>query len=197
MQWPERPTCHDDSGHPYARPEFMIWRAPEWNADKRIDIGPYEETFRTCAFCGSIHPEDLVSLLRSATLEGSAVRLKGSDWTYGWPHKFYVEGIPNPRAGAIIPIYAYCGLRERLGPNAERYTYPDGLQTWREKTGEYPAPPTQGAKWYNQHFLDAGYDDEALLDLQDLVWRFSGISFSIVDGKLEYHAPARGYSRWA
>lgn len=40
---------------------------------------------RHCNYCGSIHPEDLYNLL----VEGKVV-LGGSDWKYGYPHKFYI-----------------------------------------------------------------------------------------------------------
>lgn len=45
-----------------------------------------EDGYRHCSFCGSLHPEDLAKLLN----EGKA-ELHGSDWKYGWPHKFYVD----------------------------------------------------------------------------------------------------------
>lgn len=48
--------------------------------------------FRHCKYCGSIHPEDLYNLL----IEGK-VTLGGSDWKYGWPHKFYVYEKGNLR----------------------------------------------------------------------------------------------------
>jgi len=55
--FPERPTCHADDpmqavsrlGTPFG------WRPP------RDDL-PY----RTCSYCGSIHPEDLLKVLEAA-----------------------------------------------------------------------------------------------------------------------------------
>ncbi len=75
MEWPEKPTCH---GGPFVSRQNYdgpFWRDPGPNA-------PY----RTCSYCGSLHPEDLVSLL-----EAFGARLGGSDWKYGWPHRFYVR----------------------------------------------------------------------------------------------------------
>ena len=71
MKFPEVPTCH---GEAWPRPVQPRWetRAPE--------------TFRRCSYCGSIHPEDLIRLV------GEGCQIHGSDWKYGWPHKFYVEG---------------------------------------------------------------------------------------------------------
>lgn len=190
MHWPEKPTCHQVNGVFYAAADFMIWRLPGWRDDKRSDEEVYRETFRTCGYCGSIHPEDLLAVLRNGAT------LHGSDWKYGWPHKFYVEGIPNPMAGTIIPSYTYCGLRDRLGPTAEQYTYPDGHTTWREKRGEYPAPSTQGAKWYNVHLQDAGYDDAAFTELVAALALYTGIVFKKDEkGELMYAAPSRGYQR--
>lgn len=44
-----------------------------------------EDGFRHCEYCGSLHPEDLYELLIQ-----NKVTLGGSDWKYGWPHKFYI-----------------------------------------------------------------------------------------------------------
>lgn len=44
--------------------------------------------FRHCSYCGSMHPFDLIELL-----EASKIKLSGSDWKYGWPHKFYIDGL--------------------------------------------------------------------------------------------------------
>lgn len=79
ITWPERPTCHDDD--PAHRAPFFF-PPPVWREAN-------EHGFRTCSFCGSIHPEDLLRALEAgATLECA-------DWKYGWPHKFYVRGVPS------------------------------------------------------------------------------------------------------
>lgn len=41
--------------------------------------------FRTCSYCGSIHPTDLLALLHGGD------KLTLADKKYGWPHKFYTE----------------------------------------------------------------------------------------------------------
>ena len=83
---------------------------------------PYGFPFRTCGYCGSIYPEDLFNALsRPRRLGPCAARVEpddlpgrrfirhtcrvslgGADWKYGWPHKFYVEGIENPLAGRPV-----------------------------------------------------------------------------------------------
>jgi hypothetical protein len=40
-----------------------------------------------CSYCGSLHPDEAVKLL---TTDGT--RYSGSDWKYGFPHKFYIGG---------------------------------------------------------------------------------------------------------
>jgi hypothetical protein len=166
----------------------MVWRAADWRkiTGKVSESEPYEPTYRTCGYCGSIHPEDLVTFI------AQGATLHGSDWKYGWPHKFYVEGIPNPIAGKMIPEFTYYGaLYTPLPPNAER----DDVG-WRAKTAEYPAPPTQAAKWYNLHLLDQGYDTAALTALIDTLYRMTGILFHLTDdNELRYSAPFRGYQR--
>lgn len=50
---------------------------------------------RSCGYCGSMHPADLAAALKAgATVDWA-------DWKYGWPHKLYVEQIPNPHAGIL------------------------------------------------------------------------------------------------
>lgn len=74
MNFPVRPTCHGDvSQGGVFKVGDLAWR-PERAG----------ESFRTCSYCGSVHPEDLLRLL------GEGARLGGSDWKYGWPHKFYL-----------------------------------------------------------------------------------------------------------
>lgn len=41
-----------------------------------------------CSFCGSMTVERAIELLRT---EGT--HYSGSDWKYGWPHKFYIHPI--------------------------------------------------------------------------------------------------------
>ena len=68
MKWPDAPTCHSDT-----RGSPLTW------------LGAGERPFRSCSWCGSVHPEDLLTLL------GGGAELSGADWKYGWPHKFYVS----------------------------------------------------------------------------------------------------------
>jgi hypothetical protein len=162
MKWPEKPTCHDVA--PVFKIAIPSWRTPEPTRP------PYGSTFRTCSYCGSIHPEDLAKYLSDGATLG------GSDWKYGWPHKFYVQNIPNPLAGQTVET----GSR-----------WENGVST--PITGA--APEFSFAKWYNDHLGDEGYDDEAREKLFDLLKIHSGIEFKLQDGKIGYKAPYHGFQR--
>lgn len=50
---------------------------------------------RSCGYCGSMHPTDLVAAL------AAGARVHWADFKYGWPHKLYVDDIPNPHEGML------------------------------------------------------------------------------------------------
>lgn len=79
LAWPVRPTCHDHD------PQAQTFEPARWQRGR--------EGQRHCSFCHCLHPEDLhKALLAGATLSGS-------DWKFGWPHKFYVSGVPRVNRG--------------------------------------------------------------------------------------------------
>jgi hypothetical protein len=77
MNWPERPTCHDGDQH------AQRFGQPNWQGG----IAPPP---RSCSYCGSIHPEDLLAYLATGGTLG------GADWKYDWPHKFYLRDASQP-----------------------------------------------------------------------------------------------------
>lgn len=83
-------TVHGDpSQGGIFRTDAPHWRAP----DHRIPA-------RTCSYCGSIHPEDLVALRDAGQL---AHVDRSVDWKYGWPHKIYIDiANPDPAAPDVI-----------------------------------------------------------------------------------------------
>jgi hypothetical protein len=174
MNWPEKPTCH--AGHE------AEWRKRDGVLSTSFrhivswlqkDPQPYSYPFRTCSYCGSIHPEDLFGFLQQGA------ELFGADWKYGWPHKFYVERIPNPLAGKTVQI----GAR----------SYPGSTKT-EAIMGK--APPFTPAKWYNRHLLDQGYSEDALAALLSALGK-SGITFAVNEnGRISYRAPYAGYQRY-
>lgn len=157
LLWPPRPTCHDDpdTWPPPSRP-------PVWNpvpADAN-EGHPYV----ACSYCGSCHPGDL-----HAALLGGA-RLERADWKYGWPHKFYVHGFPNPQVGKLRQIsYTMSG---------------DGV---KRDIIERPEPPTTTVKWYNEHLRDL--EPTAFAALAELLAKQTGVFFETDAGRLGYRCP--------
>jgi hypothetical protein len=151
--WPEVPTCHG-AAFP------AEWAAP------RTDE-PYGYEFRTCSYCNSIHPADLLTYLEHGA------SLSGADWKYAWPHKFYIENIPNPLADQIVAVGSEDGV-SIMGPAP--------LFTW--------------AKWYNSHLMDRGYSSENLNALLAALSEHSGIKW-FVDSEmgLTYKAPYQGFQK--
>ncbi|MEV0616175.1 hypothetical protein AB0I81_22870 [Nonomuraea sp. NPDC050404] len=184
LTWPDRPTCHDHDGHAaqFGQPS---WRPPR---PRRGREDPYAATYRTCSYCGSINPEDLI-----AAASQHALTLEMADWKYGWPHKYYVNGVPNPAAGQEYHSYTY-GQREHLaryaapGFEAEPYDNGIGRQGWRVVSRVDAAPATMTAKWYNAHLCDL--DGDAFTTVADLIAALGGVRFDLDGSRLRYHVLA-------
>lgn len=166
LTWPERPTIHD--GAPYTE---MKEHTPRWRVSQ--DRDPYYSSYRNCSYCGSIHPGDLLHWLEQGAT------LQGADWK-GGPHKFYVEGIPNEKAGQLVQVGS-----ESWGELV------DGEYVRREKPTFAPAPATVPAKFYNEHLLEL--DDPAFARLTEVIFSLTSIRFSRDERGLKYEAPYRGY----
>lgn len=188
--WPERPTCHDADGF------AQRFAPPSWHA-KGVKLHPENDdvpAFRSCSYCGSMHPEDLVAALNAGA------RLGGSDWKYGWPHKFYVDDIPNPYAGRLVSRVSSSGPGEPKADDRarmERYVKPGGKVIWTQEESRWkakvmePDGPTTNGKWYNEHLKDL--NDEAFAELSALLHKHAHILFVKKDGKIGYTAPCAGY----
>lgn len=59
--------------------------ASESYSDGSVPYRKRDDEHWHCSFCGSLHPSDLVTLLKAGAT------LSPADRKYGWPHKFYVE----------------------------------------------------------------------------------------------------------
>jgi len=154
MQWPQTPTCHTVDSL------FLLGKTPTWRPGRVSIRYPNGEPFRTCSYCGSIHPEDLLTALNTgATLEMA-------DMKYGWPHKFYVE-IPNKHADEQCEV----GMK-----------YEDGKEIpIRGKQGNFTA------KWYSEHLLDEGYDSNTINTLLTMLSNYSPIRWKRgEDGRLKW-----------
>ena len=157
MRFPARPTTHDHiKGGPFLIPD-IVWRPPR----KDDERGVYD-LFRTCSYCGSVHPEDLLK-----QIQGGAT-LHRTDFKYGWPHKFYVKGVPN-------------GFQEdRLVVTGK--SFKDGVT--KSIMG---SPPVHSfVKWYNTHLLDEGFDSEARDKLVDALYEATDIGFHVSENGLKY-----------
>lgn len=180
MKWPERHTCH--TGELRFRPPRGEWRPPRAlvrRGDGPDDDSPDIQPTRECDYCGGMHAGDLLDLLRGPALIG----LEVADWKYGWPHKIYVSGIPNPLAG--VPT-----IRSWRGHTDENGVYHRGPDK------PVPEPATVTEKFYTEHLLDAGYDEEAFKAITDAIAARTGLRFEVRDGKLLYRKeptiPTRG-----
>jgi hypothetical protein len=128
--------------------------------------GPSRHTgrLRGCDYCGSMHPADLAQALR----EGA--KLSWADRKYGWPHKVYVDNIPNPHAG-MLESRSFGGRSSDTAPPHEGWVrYQCGFDSrtgepeysWREPGR--PAPAKTYGKFYTSHLKDASPEDRKVIE---------------------------------
>jgi hypothetical protein len=104
-----------------------------------------------CSYCGSFHPKDALELLKKG------VHASGSDWKYGWPHKFYISGYSNG-GGKFYSKHLYdadektfeeltdllakkLGIRFNIDEKGLSYIAPyGGFQTWYGSDFDEEAP---------------------------------------------------------
>lgn len=114
---------------------------------------------RTCAYCGSMHPADVAAAIKAGA-HGS-----WADWKYGWPHKAYFDGVPNPHAGML----EVRGISNRP------------LEGWvqvGENKWQQPARPADATvmwKFYTVHLQDATPEE------RDVIERHLGLHFVFLD----------------
>lgn len=147
----------------------------EWRIRGKDKYMAAAQPFRTCSYCGSMHPLDLLVYL----VKGAA-DLHGADWKYGWPHKFYCD-VPNPDEGASVVV-------------GTEYKGSEG--TTIDLFGS--ASAFLHAKFYNVHLLDV--EEEEFEALVHSLHEYTGITFvrglGSAKGELYYSAPAPGYQAW-
>lgn len=80
-------TCHGDLSHI----QYDGWKL-EWTVKRH---GKSESKYTHCSYCGSVHFDDLKKLVEEGAHFG------GSDWKYGFPHKFYV----TLKDGEMVKFY--------------------------------------------------------------------------------------------
>jgi hypothetical protein len=159
---------------------------------RAYDGGPYRHDFEQCNYCGSMHPHALLEALRAGAV------LDMADWKYGWPHKFYVEGIPNPVAGELCRSTSTMGTVRNgksmdfadNGELIERDATPEELSTGRYQSyrKNEKAPAQLHAKFYSEHMVDAGDDfNELALRIAAL----TGVTFQLRDERLFWQCARR------
>lgn len=135
----------------------------EW----QVDVERTGHGYRTCTYCGGLHPADFITLIR----EG--VEVEATDKSY----KFYV---PIPSTDP-----------DRLWVVSTAYNHvPDGYLTWEQmskeqrraaKAGDYKktagfrfgTKPTQFGKFYTQHFQQGYGATFRALRAQDAIrWKY-------------------------
>jgi len=120
---------------------------------------------RNCAYCGSMHPSDVVAAIKSGA------RGEWADMKYGWPHKAYFEGVPNPHAGM---------LEIRASSNHEHEGWIKEGVMWHEPGT--PASPTTGGKFYTVHLMDATPEERETIETH------LGLKFDFSDdGMVRWH----------
>lgn len=183
----ERPICHDKDW------QAQRWAPHSWRpaGEKLHPTNDLPMAFRTCSYCGSIHPEDLLAALKAGAT------LHGADWKYGWPHKFYVEGIPNINQGQPTSRTSGCVALEDREKLEIRYAGQDIRFEEEDDRLHYrvmePEGPVTHGKWYNLHFFDV--DGPEFEELAALVAQHTGIVFEREGQDIKYKAPHQGYQR--
>lgn len=123
-----------------------------WNGESPPDIKKGDRHWtgrlRSCGYCGSMHPADVAAAIRAGATGSWA------DMKYGWPHKAYFDGIPNPHAGTPE-------IRVSATYQKERDWVKDG-ELWRAPS--QPASDTTSGKFYTVHLMDATIDDREVIE---------------------------------
>ena len=185
----------------------------------------YGDFFRTCSFCGCIHPEDLAAetagtgicrvcgergweaCFRAQNIsdedhpyDPGAWYASWADRKYGWPHKFYAEGL-KPRDPSLLHCTGSSNGAERPGGSGDwvrageltreqkRIIKDGGMHSGGKFEGWYLLQPrsTLHAKFYTIHLADPAISQ----DVKDKIQRASGLRFRFTDdGKV-------GWERWA
>lgn len=156
-----------------------------------------------CQACHSITVAGAASYLKQ---EGT--RFSGSDWKYGWPHKFYIEP-PNPNAAQVVEngshsgpdvdgsheddywtCFAHGSTHGRLNSTATKFpdcTCPHDSKTgfWSRATkGTYPRMYT---KLYSKHLNDAS--EVEFTEFADLSVKTFGVRWARDEGGIKWSAP--------
>ncbi len=129
----------------------------------------FQGSLKRCSYCGSAHPADTAAAIRAGAVGHWA------DWKYGWPHKAYFDGVPNPHAGLMESTTSSSKKPPQEQLDTENWLPPvegESPQGWRQLS---PAPATTYLKFYTVHLLDATPED------RDTIEQHLGLKFTFVD----------------
>jgi hypothetical protein len=141
------------------------------------------EHFRTCSYCGSIHPEDLA--------DESGWAAEWADQKYGWPHKFYVR-LPNRTSEQRFVIGATTSSERPAGDDwvpAADLRSDVNTEGWGDLPGTYAwvlvgTRPAHHGKFYTVHLADPAAAAVALERVQAV----SGLRFRFAGGRVSWAA---------
>lgn len=106
--------------------------------------------YLTCSYCGSMHPKVALEFLKKD------VPSSGSDWKYGYPHKFYIRGQENG-GGKFYSNHLYDADEEILKELTDQLASKLGIRFEIDEKGlKYRAPYHGFQTWRG-----TGFDDEA------------------------------------
>jgi hypothetical protein len=228
---PAADPVHGSGWNSAARWGGWTWREPR-----------YGDFFRTCSFCGCIHPEDLAAETAGtgtcsvcgqagwpacfgnqshagikATVQRGELDVSDeerarvlamadehsydpggwyaswADWKYGWPHKFYVEGL-KPRDLSLLHCVGSSNSPDRPGTSGDwvragdltreqkKVIKDDGMHGGGKFEGWYLLQPrsTLHAKFYTAHLADPRIGRDA----KDTIQRAGGLRFTFGDGQV-------------
>jgi hypothetical protein len=182
---------------------FRYGTSWDWRKPRRGD------PFRTCSYCGSVHPEDLAAIPASDVCAVCGVKgwyahfeqfrchmtpgleceheprchpfapagwyASWADRKYGWPHKFYVEGLRPTRPGMVFclghssheqPSWGnqdHWVAAAELTRSQKSIIRSGGMHSGGKFEGYYLFEPraTVHGKFYTAHLADPAVSDEA------------------------------------
>lgn len=152
----------------------MILNCEEAIKERMIDYAFEKyQGFDSCGYCGSMNPVELAELIET----GKAI-IGGSDWKYGFPHKFYVKVI-NPEPDKLFEI-SYEGNYDEDGNYCKRNI-------------QYAKREYIHLKFRSNHL--ALLDNETFDKVAPVISKACGIEWYKKDGEIYYKAPYHGYQK--
>lgn len=162
------------------------WGGWSWRGPRR------GEHWRTCSYCGSIHPEDLAVEIQGE----NPPRPEWSDFKYGWPHKVYVRGIAL-RDTDMLRVFSFGNhASKREHPLPEGAVLTSDLTRAQRKIVKacgydpkaddsyytFGAMGDGWAKHYSAHLADPAVSADAV----DAISAWQGLRLIFEDGRVQW-----------